>query len=238
MSLFQIASLRQINQHSDHPQLHFIVAQHLFKYKRQADVYKLFTCFPDKPMNGLQPSRLPLIIKRNPNQKRVDHMIALQIKNIRDFMNSLLLQDTFDWFLVSEASITTFTTFSISGDLRREFLDQDQLEQDEYKNRSQVTWKEIRSFCLSVIKGKRTPLSFKFVFQLPADQVGALLDRFDLPFQPEDVYGLFFNCQYQNETLTLTTGSSLRIFTLDRSLDQAWDRMLTGFLENLKLIES
>lgn len=164
-------------------------------------------------------------------------MIALQIKNIKNFMNSLLLQDTFDRFLVSEASITTFTTFSISGDLRKEFLDPTLLDQKEYQNRTQVTWKEIRSFCLSVIKGKRTPLSFKFVFQLPPEEVELLLARCDLPMQPEDVYGLFFNCQYQAEMLTLTTGSSLRVFTLDRSLDQAWDRMLTDFLESQGLSE-
>ena len=164
-------------------------------------------------------------------------MIAIQIKNIKGFMNSLLLKDTFDHFLVSEASITTFTTFSVSGDLRKEFFDPDQADQEDLASRNQVSWKEIRSFCLSVIKGKRTPLSFKFVFQLPPKQIQKLLEEYDLPFQPEDVYGLFFNCQYHSEMLTLTTGSSLRVFTLDRSLDQAWDRMLTEFLENNKLAE-
>lgn len=158
-------------------------------------------------------------------------MIALQIKNIKNFMNKLLLQDTFDPFLVSEASITTFTTFSISGDLRKEFFDPEQTDLEEYTSRTQVSWKEVRPFCLSVIKGKRPPLSFKFVFQLPPEEITQLLEETDLPIQPEDVYGLFFNCQYHSEMLTLTTGSSMKIFTLDRSLDQAWDQKLTAFLE-------
>ncbi len=80
-------------------------------------------------------------------------------------------------------------------------------------------------------------MSFKFVFQFPPKQIQKLLEENDLPFHPEDVYGLFFNCQYHSEMLTLTTGSSLRVFTLDRSLDQAWDRMLTEFLESNKLAE-
>lgn len=159
-------------------------------------------------------------------------MIAIQIKNIKGFMNSLLLQETFDRFLVSEASITTFTTFSITGDLRKEFFDPDSPDWDQYQNRTQVTWKEIRSFCLSVIKGKRTPLSFKFVFQLPPEEVPKLLEQSGSTLQPEDVYGLYFNCQFQSDTLTLTTGSSIRIFTLDRSLDQTWDKMMEAFIEN------
>lgn len=149
-------------------------------------------------------------------------------------MNSLLLQDTFDQFLVSEASITTFTTFTISGELRKEFFDSESGETAD--SRTQVAWKEIRPFCLSVIKGKRVPLSFKFVFQLPRKEIARLLERSDLPLLPEDVYGLFFNCQYHSELLTLTTGSSLRVFTLDRSLDQVWDRMLTEFLEQHGLL--
>lgn len=164
-------------------------------------------------------------------------MLALQIKNIKNFMNTLLLQDTFDHFLVSEATITTFTTFSVSGDLRKEFFDPDSAETEQYQNRTQVTWKEIRSFCLSVIKGKRTPLSFKFVFLLPAERMQQILSECDSPLQPEDVFGLFFNCQYQNEQLTVTTGSSFRVFTLDRSLDQAWDKRMNAFLEKLGLAE-
>lgn len=164
-------------------------------------------------------------------------MIALQIKNIKNFMNTLLLQDTFDHFLVSEATITTFTTFSVSGELHKEFFDPEQVASEEFRDRTQVTWKEIRPFCLSVIKGKRTPLSFKFVFQLPQESMLELLDACDSPLQPEDVFGLFFNCQYQSEQLTVTTGSSLRVFSMDRSLDQAWDKQMTAWLEKLGLAE-
>lgn len=159
-------------------------------------------------------------------------MIAIQIKNIKGFMNSLLLQSTYDRFLVSEASITTFTTFSISGDLRKDFFDPESPDWDQYKDRTQVTWKEIRPFCLSVIKGRRTPLSFKFVFQLPPEEVPQLLEECNSPLQPEDVYGLYFNCQFQSDTLTLTTGTSIRVFTLDRSLDQAWDKLFETSIDN------
>ena len=162
-------------------------------------------------------------------------MIALQIKHIRDFLNRLLLQDTFDRFLVSEASVTTFATFSIDGQLHREFYDPETEEGREAAERRQVTWKEIRPFCYSIIRGRRTPLAFKFVFQLPESETALLLARSGLNAGLEDVYGLFLNCQYQGENLTLTTGSSLRIFSMDRSLDRAWDAMVEEFLRNQEL---
>ncbi|MBQ4176203.1 MAG: hypothetical protein II640_01920, partial [Lachnospiraceae bacterium] len=42
-------------------------------------------------------------------------MLAVRITDTRDFMKKLLTQDLFDTFLLSEASVTTFTTFSIDG---------------------------------------------------------------------------------------------------------------------------
>ena len=162
-------------------------------------------------------------------------MIALQIKHVKDFMNKLLLQDTFDRFLVSEASITTFTTFSIDGQLYPDFYETEKAKELKSQDRTQVTWQEIKPFCYSVIKGRRTPLAFKFVFQLPSDEVSLLLARSGLTLTPQHVFGLYFNCQYHGETLTLTTGSSLRVFTMDKSLDQAWDKMLEDFLNRQEL---
>ena len=42
-------------------------------------------------------------------------MIALQIKNTKSIMNSLLVSEQFDSFQLEEASVTTFNTFHIDG---------------------------------------------------------------------------------------------------------------------------
>lgn len=42
-------------------------------------------------------------------------MIALEIKNIKEFMNHLLNSEAFDSFFMEEASITTYNTFLIDG---------------------------------------------------------------------------------------------------------------------------
>ena len=157
-------------------------------------------------------------------------MIALQMEYVRDFMNKLLLTPVFDDFLVSESTITTFTTFTIEGQLRREFYAPDEFPEGMDPESSQVTWAMIRPFCLQIFKGKRLPLSFRIVLQLSAAKTAVLLEENDLNIAPEDIFGLFLNIQYRGGTLTLTTGSSLRVFSMDRSLDQAWDRSLKEFL--------
>ena len=155
-------------------------------------------------------------------------MIALQIEHIRDLMNKLLLSQTFDRFLVSEASMTTFTTFTIDGQLHPEFYDADTILPGA---ETQTSWESIRPFCLSVFRGKRLPLAFHFILQLPHAEIPDLLFENGLTISEEDVFGLFLNIQYRNETLTVTTGSSLRVFSGDRSLDRAWDDRIRRFLE-------
>ncbi|MDD3277649.1 MAG: DUF5721 family protein [Lachnospiraceae bacterium] len=157
-------------------------------------------------------------------------MIAITIKSVKTFMNKMLLTDTFDNYYVSEVSITTFATFSIDGKLHHDFYDPGRAEELRSSGQEQILWKDIKAFCFSVIKGKHAPLAFKFVLQLPPQEVALLIARSSLSLIPEDVFGLFLNCQFTGETLTITTGSSLRIFTLDKSLDHAWDTMLQTFL--------
>ena len=59
-------------------------------------------------------------------------MIALRITNTKDFMAKLLTQETFDTFLFSEGSVTTFTTFSIDGSWHPDFFGE-QKEAEEQK---------------------------------------------------------------------------------------------------------
>ena len=47
-------------------------------------------------------------------------MRAFQIQDVKSFMSHLLLSNTFDRFLLTEASITTFNTFFIDGHLHKE----------------------------------------------------------------------------------------------------------------------
>ena len=54
----------------------------------------------------------------------------------------------------------------------------------------------------------------------------------DLNFDPDCVNGLFLNVRYQDGSVTMTTASSLSTFTLDRSLDEAFERYIINFLSD------
>ena len=90
-------------------------------------------------------------------------MLALQITSMKQFMNHLLTQDTFDLFLLEEATVVGACTYQIDGTTRKEFYGDDQPDSYPTGNYDFVTWKSMRTLIFDLIKGKHTPLSFKFV---------------------------------------------------------------------------
>ena len=48
-------------------------------------------------------------------------MIALQITSMKNFINHLLVADTFDPFLLEEATISTALTVTIDGHINKDF---------------------------------------------------------------------------------------------------------------------
>ena len=151
-------------------------------------------------------------------------MIALQLSNVKECMSKLLLSETFDPFLFIEGEIITYNTFTIDGTLKKDFF-----ESECAPDRAYSLWKEIREFCFMIIRGKRTPLNFKLIFGLSEANIEKLLKQQELSFTPADVQGLYLNIKYDGTHLTCITGTSMNIFSLDKSLEQAWDKMVQKF---------
>ncbi len=157
-------------------------------------------------------------------------MISMQIQDVRDFMGKLLLQQAFDPFLVIEGSITTYNMFHIDGHLHPDFYTKEEQEALGLEKRRFSLWRELRPFCLSLIKGKHTPLGFQLSFQLSPENTEKLLLQTQSSFSPADVAGLILNLRYDGSKLSCTTGTSMNLFTLDKSLEQSWDQMVQKFL--------
>lgn len=151
-------------------------------------------------------------------------MIALEFKEVKECMTKLLLGESFDSFYFIEGEITTFSTFKMDGFLKKAFFDKEDCPERDY-----ALWKEIREFCFSIIKGKKTPLGFQFVLGLSNPNIEKLLRQRELNFQPKDVRGLYINLKYDGAKLVCITGTSMNIFTMDKSLEQAWDEMVQKF---------
>lgn len=163
-------------------------------------------------------------------------MLALTITDVKDFMNQLLLGETFDHFSLIEASIVTFNTFTIDGKLQRDFFDSDALETFDENSLDYSAWRDLKSYCFSIIRGKRTPVSFKIVFRLPAKKAQKLMENALPDFSAEALGGLYLNLQYKNKTLLCTTGAAFHSFVLDKRPEQLWDGMILDFLRKHKIL--
>ena len=163
-------------------------------------------------------------------------MVALQSQDIKIFMNKLLLSQTFDNFLLVEGSITTYNTFLIEGRVHKDFFSAEEIEEKNLENREFSLWKEVKPFCLKLIKGKKTPLGFKFTFQLSKENTAKLLVSSGITsIQPENISGLLLNIRYDNGALNVVTATNLSLFTLDKSLEHAWDDMVKRFLKQQEI---
>lgn len=157
-------------------------------------------------------------------------MIALKITDIGIFINKLLKDGLCDHFLLQEAVITQAATFTIDGSFQPDYFDPDEIESMQLQYLSYVPFSLMRPHCLKLMQGKKKPLSFKFVFLLSPQNQCKTIERAGTSFLPEDVSGMYLHFTYKNETLTCTTGISYRKFSLDKTLDQEWDRLVPVFL--------
>ena len=155
-------------------------------------------------------------------------MVALSIDDLKSFTQKLFLGTDFDDFLLTEAKIVTFNTFTIDGHIRRGFYTEE--EAGELKLQECSFWKTIRPICFSLIKGKRLPESFAIVFKLPPAQTARFLEAHGLSWKPEET-GLYINVRYEDQALYCVSGLSVNQFTMDKSLEHEWDEAVKGFLK-------
>ena len=140
-------------------------------------------------------------------------MTAFEIKDVKGFMGKLLASDTFDDYLILEAVITKANTFTIDGRLNEEYLSDLENEGESPTGRLQ-TWGKVRSFCFELIKGKTLPVYMKVVLQKSGEEADHYL-----------------NIVYDRKELRVVTGTSLRTFTLDKSIEREWDKSAEELLK-------
>ena len=160
-------------------------------------------------------------------------MLALQITSLKNFMSRLLTGDTFDIFLLEEASLTTAVSIQIDGRINREFFPEEERTPQRIPYEFQP-WSEIKGLCYDLIKGRNTPLNFKFVLQLKPEKMIAMLEQ-ELPSEKDIVSdhplkSLVLTVKYDGGKAVLLTGSSYRTFVMDKAADQIWDQQLCKYL--------
>lgn len=162
-------------------------------------------------------------------------MIALKITNVKQFMGKLLASDTFDLFLLEEASITTYNTFSIDGHQNKDFYTAEEWEDKEIRPYDFSLWKTIRPICFDLIKGTHTPTSFRFVLHLLPEHVASILQKGNTAVTADQVKAFVLNIKYDGSTLTLVTGTAFHSFLMDKTPDQLWDVAIRQFLSKKEI---
>ncbi len=157
-------------------------------------------------------------------------MLSLQINDIRSFMSHLLTLESFDHFYFVEASVKMGISYHLDGHINKEFYDTDTRHS---LTRDLSYWKEVRPKVFSIIKGKQLPLGCKIILALRESDLMELIKDSGSSFREEDIEGMYLNILYDPESLRLTTGISYRIFSLDKSLDYAFEERIQDFLSDL-----
>lgn len=158
-------------------------------------------------------------------------MTALQITAMKDFMNRLLVSDSFDGFLLEEAVIGTANTYTIDGRVNKDFYADDTDGNNDAMLPEFRPWSEMRGLCFDLIKGKRTPLFFRFTLQLMPDKAIDLLTQENCDVDPGQVKALAVNIRYDGTKAVLTTATAYHTFLLSKEPDAIWDKALTRFLD-------
>ena len=145
-------------------------------------------------------------------------------------MNHLLINDTFDNFLMAEATIATSNTYQIDGHVNKDFFISEELSDTPQLPYDFSEWKEMKPLCFNLIKGKRTPLFFKFVLHLKPEAVGKLLATGGCSIPAEQIKALVLTIKYDGSQVVLTTGSAFQTFVMSKEPDTIWDKALQQFL--------
>ena len=157
-------------------------------------------------------------------------MKAYQIKEVKNFMGRLLGTDAFDAFLLAEASVTTYNTFIIDGHMEKAFFTGDVNDDSSLPPYEFSEWKTIRSLCFDLIKGKRTPVGFKFVLHLKPELTERILTKGGANVTLSDIKALVLNIKYDGSMLTCITATAFHTFLPDKTPDRLWDDFITRFL--------
>ncbi len=147
-------------------------------------------------------------------------MLTVNIGDNKSFMNKLLRESIFDDFEVRKIEVQTFTHFEISGIIDKNFY---AVEEQENIKRNFCIWSEIKPIVFNLIKGNKLPRFIKIIFSLDEEKMLQI---------SENAAALFLNISFENNVIICTTGSSQKNFSLDKSVDIAWEEYICEFLKN------
>lgn len=137
-------------------------------------------------------------------------------------MAELLINSSFDEFLLSGFKLSTMVDIEIEGKYNKEW--------GEYEG-EYILWKDIKPLVYGLIKGNKTPLKLKAVM-VATDKVLANNEEL-INIKDEDKFVI--NVKYEKEELSITSAISMSSFSLDNAKSKLWDMQVENILDNSKI---
>lgn len=170
-------------------------------------------------------------------------MNSIKIIDIKMTMAMLLLKDAFDEFFLEEAEALTYAKIVLNGKRNKNwYLGENAGEKNEESDGKSddfsglVKWKEVKHIFFEYIKGKKTPDIFKV--SLKADDKIAGMFLADSGFYEKYVQEkpeLHMQFRFEKGELYVITGIYSQIFTLDKSVENAWDEAVKRWFQKNKI---
>ncbi len=159
-------------------------------------------------------------------------MKALQIKDIKLFMNQLLNSTLFDSFLLEEAQIKSYNNFVIDGHMNLDFFTKEELEDPELFPYAYSTWKNMKPILFQLIKGKKVPTLLKITLLLTPEKSLTLLEASGNQHLSSSLKAFVATIKFDSQGLYITTGTSFTTFLMDQTADILWDQNFCQFLSD------
>ncbi|MGN0368000.1 MAG: DUF5721 family protein [Wujia sp.] len=156
-------------------------------------------------------------------------MQVYEIEDTKQFMQELLKQERYDSFYLYEARVKTKLDYYVSGKLNPQYLDTQDEADCAQEGQTHIEWKDIKSTVFSFMDEDRMPISFKIILMFHKENILRLLEMNHVAIAAADVRALFLNIVYEQGQLHVTTGTSLDIFTMDKTLEHLWDETVQKY---------
>jgi hypothetical protein len=155
-------------------------------------------------------------------------MIAIEINNVKSFMNKLLKDNPFDEFEVISIDLRTMIQYFIDGKIDATYLSEE--EKEDTPPSEYICWSKIKPHIFSIISSAKRPSYFKIVFALSKKSKTSLIEKSMTDTPLDSINGFTMNILYENQSLRIITGTNYKQFTLDKSLEQYFDQSIKKFL--------
>lgn len=148
-------------------------------------------------------------------------MYSFYIDNddIKVFMNKLLIDDSFYSFELRSCEVKKDITFSIDGLINKNWYDEEIITDF-------INWSNVQPYIFNIIKGKKVPSYIKIVLGLNTNAVEKI---------HSNAKACFLNILFEDGKAGIVTGTAQKEFTLDKSVDAAWEDNVKKFFRKLQI---